>query len=47
MTAGQPIRSLRHDLNERPYIVIWEVTRACGLVCTHCRADAVHRRSPL
>ena len=47
MTAGQPIRSLRHDLNERPYIVVWEVTRACGLVCTHCRADAVDRRSPL
>lgn len=47
MAAGQPIRSLRHDLSERPYIVIWEMTRACELVCTHCRADAVHRRSPL
>lgn len=44
---GWPIRSLRHDLAERPYIVIWEVTRACGLVCSHCRADAVRDRNPL
>ncbi len=27
-------------------IVIWEVTRACALVCLHCRADAQHRRNP-
>jgi radical SAM protein len=27
-------------------IVIWEVTRACALVCRHCRADAQHRRDP-
>jgi len=38
---------MRLDTEERPYIVIWEVTRACQLVCTHCRADAQHRRSPL
>ena len=23
-----------------PFIVIWEVTRACGLTCHHCRAEA-------
>jgi radical SAM protein len=23
-----------------PFIVIWEVTRACDLVCRHCRAEA-------
>lgn len=28
------------DYNENPYIVIWEVTRACQLKCVHCRADA-------
>src|SRR3546814_16394340 len=47
MTAGRPIRSLHLDPADRPFIVIWEVTRACQLVCAHCRADAVHQRSPL
>ncbi|SER95535.1 TIGR04053 family radical SAM/SPASM domain-containing protein [Salipaludibacillus aurantiacus] len=28
------------DYNENPFIVIWEVTRACELRCVHCRADA-------
>lgn len=41
------IRSLHQDSGDRPFIVIWEVTRACGLACAHCRADAVHHRSPL
>ncbi|MFZ2530116.1 MAG: radical SAM protein, partial [Rhodococcus sp. (in: high G+C Gram-positive bacteria)] len=41
------IRTLRHDPNERPFIVIWEVTRACALACTHCRADAIPARNPL
>ena len=30
----------------RPFIAIWEVTRACQLVCTHCRADAIRTRNP-
>lgn len=48
MTERVPgIRTLRHDPDERPFIVIWEVTRACELVCTHCRADAIPRRHPL
>ena len=34
------VRHLRHDAGERPMIVIWETTRACQLVCLHCRADA-------
>lgn len=46
-TGRRPIRTLRHDPNERPFIVIWEVTRACGLVCAHCRADAIPNRHPL
>ena len=46
LSVRRPIRSLRQDSAERPYIVIWEVTRACGLVCQHCRADAVHDRHP-
>jgi radical SAM protein len=41
------VRSLHHDASERPFIVIWEVTRACQLACTHCRADAIRSRHPL
>jgi radical SAM protein len=37
---------MHHDASERPFIVIWEVTRACQLVCTHCRADAIRARNP-
>lgn len=42
----RPVRLLHHDAAERPFIVIWEVTRACQLVCTHCRADAIRTRNP-
>jgi AdoMet-dependent heme synthase len=34
------------DFAVAPFLVIWEVTRACALACVHCRADAIHRRSP-
>lgn len=27
-----------------PFIVIWEVTRACALACVHCRAEAMPHR---
>ncbi|MGE9271186.1 MAG: radical SAM protein, partial [Verrucomicrobiales bacterium] len=30
----------------RPYLVFWEVTRACALACQHCRAEAQPRRHP-
>ncbi len=32
------------DFNRSPFLVIWEVTRACALACVHCRADAIPRR---
>ncbi len=35
------------DFNERPFIVIWETTRACDLACVHCRACAQPVRSAL
>ena len=38
---------LKIDFNERPFIVIWEVTRACDLACIHCRASAQSWRNPL
>ncbi len=34
------------DYNEHPFIVIWEVTRACELKCVHCRADAQTKADP-
>ena len=40
------VRFMHHSASERPFIVIWEVTRACQPVCNHCRADALRRRNP-
>lgn len=34
------------DFERSPFLVIWEVTRACALACVHCRADAIARRDP-
>ena len=40
-TRNHPVvRRLHHDVNDRPHVVVWEVTRACQLACRHCRADA-------
>jgi AdoMet-dependent heme synthase len=32
------------DFSQAPFLVIWEVTRACDLACVHCRADALPHR---
>ncbi len=37
--------AMRYD--ERPLLVYWEMTRACGLSCRHCRAEAIPWRDPL
>lgn len=29
---------------DKPFLVFWELTRACALACSHCRATAQHRR---
>lgn len=34
------------DFNLNPFIVFWEVTRACHLACLHCRAKAQTKRDP-
>lgn len=31
---------------EAPFLVYWELTRACDLACRHCRAEAMAQRSP-
>lgn len=40
------VRTLHYNVDDRPFIVIWEVTRACALACEHCRADAITCRNP-
>lgn len=42
-TSGQPGRRPMTDglnFHQAPFLVIWEVTRACELKCLHCRAEA-------
>lgn len=38
--------NFQRDYNENPFIVIWELTRACELKCLHCRAEAQYKRDP-
>jgi len=41
------IRLPVYNLNDRPFIVIWETTQACDLACRHCRAEASPLHDPL
>lgn len=34
------------DLDRNPFILFWEITRACALACRHCRATAMPRMDP-
>lgn len=34
------------DFDRAPFVVAWELTRACAYACAHCRADAQPRRDP-
>ncbi|MEO0266495.1 MAG: radical SAM protein, partial [candidate division WOR-3 bacterium] len=34
------------DFHHSPFIVFWETTQACDLVCKHCRASAQPNRHP-
>ncbi len=34
------------DFNQAPFLVIWETTQSCALVCRHCRASAQPGRDP-
>jgi radical SAM protein len=46
LDVTRPPRVFPSDFSSAPFIVIWEVTRACALACVHCRADAIARRHP-
>jgi radical SAM protein len=35
-----------YDFDDRPFLVFWEITRACALACSHCRAEAQPKRHP-
>src|SRR5579875_1483993 len=35
------------DFDRSPFLILWELTRACELACKHCRASAIERRNPL
>lgn len=37
---------MERDFHKHPFIVIWELTRACQLQCLHCRAEAQYKRDP-
>jgi len=43
----QLIRRPTYDLNDRPFMIIWETTQACDLACRHCRAMAIAEHDPL
>lgn len=43
---ARSVRRPRIDVAQRPFIVIWEMTRACDLACKHCRAEARPLRDP-
>lgn len=34
------------DFDDKPFLVFWEITRACALACRHCRAEAQSKRHP-
>jgi len=42
-----PVILVMRNLEEAPFLVIWEVTQACDLACAHCRASAAPWRHPL
>lgn len=44
LEAGEPYR--REDFALAPLLVFYEVTRACDLVCQHCRASAMPQPLP-
>ncbi len=43
----QRSKSPNENFTARPYLIIWEATRACALACCHCRAEAAPLAHPL
>lgn len=45
--SSHPLAFASLDFATTPFLVIWEVTRACALACQHCRAEAIEAPDPL
>lgn len=45
-SLGHPEATTDCRYDDSPRRVYWELTRACGLACRHCRAEALHERLP-
>ena len=45
---SHPIPATPHgfSFNDKPWLVYWEITQACNLVCRHCRANAQCHHDP-
>lgn len=39
-SAAAPRTGDDFNFDERPFVVVWEMTQACDLACKHCRASA-------
>jgi len=39
-------RMQQADFDQAPFVIAWEVTRACAFACVHCRANAIPLRDP-
>ncbi len=44
MLKTDPMSSKPMDFAKAPFLVLWELTRACALACRHCRANAINKR---
>lgn len=40
------VRHLRFDVAQRPFLVLFELTRACDFACRHCRAESIPTPDP-
>jgi len=50
-TCRAEVSSAEHRLGgfvypKAPFLIYWEITRACDLACRHCRAEAAPHRDP-
>jgi MoaA/NifB/PqqE/SkfB family radical SAM enzyme len=34
------------NFEQAPILLFWETTKACGLACRHCRAEAIAQPQP-
>ncbi len=43
---GMDARLAQSNFDQSPFVVAWEITRACALACLHCRAEAQPKPDP-